>query len=115
MGPLLTRYDYDDVAGAYEASKIKLAEAAPSLSPSATQIAAGFIAECCAVVLWNPWEVVRQRMQLETLPKSFIATTEDVRRWDANPRDPLHWAPSLRGGHVRIPLVLSVPRRLGMG
>ena len=64
--------------GAYEAAKIRISEAVPSASSSFVQIAAGFLAECAAVALWNPWEVVRQRMQLQTTPRSFIATAEDV-------------------------------------
>lgn len=72
-GPVYSLY-----FGAYEAGKLKLAEAAPSLSSSLVQIMSGFFAECCAVIVWNPWEVVRQRMQLETAPKTFLQTTRDI-------------------------------------
>ena len=64
--------------GAYEAAKIKLSEAFPNQSSSLVQIASGFFAECVAVTLWNPWEVVRQRMQLETARRTVFQTAEDV-------------------------------------
>ena len=66
--------------GAYEAAKLKLAEFMPSGSSSVVQVTAGFAAECCAVVIWNPWEVVRQRMQLAGgAETSVMATTQASR------------------------------------
>ena len=73
--------------GAYEAAKHKLSDWFPSQSSSLIQIAAGFLAECCAVVIWNPWEVIRQRMQLgegslaggNSVPaRTFLQTTQDI-------------------------------------
>jgi len=36
----------------------------PRAPNACTQLLAGFLAECCAASLWNPWEVVRQRLQV---------------------------------------------------
>lgn len=66
--------------GAYEAAKRQLAELLPQTyawNPSLVFVAAGFLAECCAVLLWNPWEVVRQRMQLSASSLA-LETANDV-------------------------------------
>lgn len=67
--------------GAYECVKMKMLERFPDASPSAIQIASGFFAECVAVIFWNPWEVVRQRMQLgegSGPARTFVQTTQDI-------------------------------------
>ena len=68
--------------GAYEAVKLKLTESLPNQHASVVQIASGFLAECVAVIFWNPWEVVRQRMQLGSGPdaagRTFVQTTQDI-------------------------------------
>ena len=68
--------------GAYEAVKLKMSERFPDGHASAIQVASGFLAECVAVVFWNPWEVVRQRMQLGSGPnaggRTFVQTTQDI-------------------------------------
>ena len=62
--------------GAYEAGRAKLPEVFPEgTSASLMQIAAGFLAECVAVSIWNPWEVVRQRMQLASSTKRTVGQT----------------------------------------
>jgi len=70
--------------GAYEAAKLKMTELNPERSSTLIQISAGFLAECCAVTVWNPWEVVRQRMQLGGATggpaRTFVQTTQDVVR-----------------------------------
>jgi len=51
---------------AYEVAKLKVAACMPDewKQSSLVQLLAGFLAECCAASLWNPWEVVRQRLQV---------------------------------------------------
>ena len=61
---------------------MKMSERFPDGNASAIQVASGFLAECVAVIFWNPWEVVRQRMQLGSGPnaagRSFMQTTHDI-------------------------------------
>ena len=63
--------------GAYEAFCARLPELFPGHSSSLMQISSGFLAECCTVVIWSPWEVVRQRMQLAS-SNGFQQTFRDV-------------------------------------
>jgi len=62
--------------GAYEAFRARLPELFPGHSSSLMQISSGFLAECCTVVIWSPWEVVRQRMQLAS--SSFQQTLREI-------------------------------------
>jgi hypothetical protein len=46
----------------------------------------GFLSECVSVFVWNPWDVVRQRMQLAgSTARSFTDTAQDILR-ESGPR-----------------------------
>ncbi|KAL1510830.1 hypothetical protein AB1Y20_007113 [Prymnesium parvum] len=66
---------------AYEVCKLKVAAVMPDewRGSSVVQLTAGFMAECCAALLWNPWEVVRQRLQLASGgQRTFSGAAMDV-------------------------------------
>jgi len=66
---------------AYEVAKLKVNAAMPDKwkGSSLVQLSAGFMAECVAAIVWNPWEVVRQRLQIAAGgPRTFVEAAMDI-------------------------------------